>query len=113
MVIARSIFTQWILKLESSKSRPKARFSTRLPNGDYLQVAVWPGKSDPTAEVLNVQVRHFSEGGWVTTSRLALYRAKDGSYTQLPDRQMPSPGTSGKAASEIEHPAGSATTDSN
>ena len=72
--------------MESSKSKPKARFSTRLPNGDYLQIAVWPGKTDPAAEVLNVQVRHMSDGEWMTAGKLAVYRTKDGSYTQLPDR---------------------------
>jgi len=72
--------------MESGKSKPKARFSTRLPNGDYLQIAVWAGKTDPSAEVLNVQVRHMSEGEWMTAGKLAVYRAKDGSYTQLPDK---------------------------
>lgn len=73
--------------MESGKSKPKARFSTRLPNGDYLQIAVWAGKTDPAAEVFNVQVRHMSDGGeWVTAGKLAVYRAKDGSYTQLPDK---------------------------
>jgi len=76
--------------MESGKSKPKARFSTRLPNGDYLQIAVWPGKSDPSGEVLNAQIRHMSDGEWVTAGKLALYRAKDGSYTQLPDR-LPTP----------------------
>ena len=78
--------------LESAKSKPKARFSTRLPNGDYLQIAVWAGKTDPAAEVVNVQVRHVSNvGEWMTAGKLAVYRAKDGSYTQLPDRpQTPS-----------------------
>lgn len=72
--------------MESGKSKPKARFSTRLPNGDYLQIAVWAGKTDPAAEVLNVQVRHMSDGEWMTAGKLAVYRAKDGSYTQLPDK---------------------------
>jgi len=72
--------------LESGKSKPKARFSTRLPNGDYLQIAVWAGKTDPAAEVVNVQVRHMSDGEWMTAGKLAVYRAKDGSYTQLPDK---------------------------
>ena len=72
--------------MESGKSKPKARFSARLPNGDYLQIAVWAGKTDPAAEVVNVQVRHMSDGEWMTAGKLAVYRAKDGSYTQLPDK---------------------------
>ncbi|HKM75351.1 MAG TPA: hypothetical protein VJZ32_02925 [Candidatus Bathyarchaeia archaeon] len=92
--------------MESGKSKPKARFSMRLENGDYLQVAVWPRKSDPTAEVLNVQVRHLSGEEWVTTARLALYRAKDGNYTQLPDRpSTPPPKTSENTSSQNESSA--------
>ena len=87
--------------MESGKSKPKARFSTRLPNGDYLQLAVWAGKTDPAAEVVNVQVRHMSEGEWTTLARLAVYRAKDGSYTQLPDR---SPAPSSKATNKQLEP---------
>jgi len=84
--------------LESGKSKPKARFSTRLPNGDYLQIAVWAGKTDPAAEVVNVQVRHMADDGeWMTAGKLAVYRAKDGSYTQLPDRP---PATASKTLSK-------------
>jgi hypothetical protein len=72
--------------LESGKSRPKANFSNRLPNGDFLHVAIWAGKSDPTAEVLAVDVRHNSGTQWLSLGRLALYRTKDGTYSQLPDR---------------------------
>jgi hypothetical protein len=91
--------------LESGKSKPKARFSSRLPNGDYLQVAVWPGKSDPSAEVVSVQLRRLSGDEWTTVGRLALYRAKDGSYSQLPERPIPAASkptseTSGKAGDE-------------
>jgi len=77
----------------------------RLDNGDYLQVAVWPGKSDPAAEVLNVQVRHLSGDKWATTARIALYRAKDGSYTQLPDRPpTPPPKTSDNTTGQSGSP---------
>jgi len=70
----------------SSKSLPKARFSARLPNGDFLGLTIWPGKTDPTAEVLTVQVRHPSGTGWETLGRLAVYRTADGRYSQLPER---------------------------
>jgi hypothetical protein len=69
------------------KSQPKGRFSTRLPNGDFLTLTVWPGKKDPTAEVLTVQVRHSTGKGWETTGRLAVYRTGDGTYSLLPERQ--------------------------
>jgi len=70
----------------SSRAQFKARFSTRMPNGDYLSLTIWPGKSDPTAEVLTVQVRHRSGQGWETVGRLATYRTVDGRYSQLPER---------------------------
>lgn len=64
----------------------KARFSTRMPNGDYLSLTIWPGKSDPTAEVLTIQVRRQSSQRWETAGRLAVYRTVDGRYSQLPER---------------------------
>ena len=72
-----------------SGSQPKARFSSRLPSGDYLTLAVWAGKKDPTAEVLTIQIRHSTGESWETTGRLALYRTGDGNYSQLPERQPP------------------------
>ncbi|MEM3608323.1 MAG: hypothetical protein QW238_05620 [Candidatus Bathyarchaeia archaeon] len=66
---------------------PKARFSSRLPNGDYLTLAVWPGKRDPTAEVLTIQIRRLEADSWRTIGRLAVYRSSDGNYSQLPERQ--------------------------
>ncbi len=57
-----------------------------MPNGDYLSLTVWPGKSDPTAEVLTIQVRHQSGQDWETAGRLAVYRTADGRYSQLPER---------------------------
>ena len=70
-----------------SGSQPKARFSSRLPNGDYLTLAVWAGKKDPTAEVLAIQIRHSAGSSWETIGRLAVYRTGDGNYSQLPERQ--------------------------
>lgn len=74
----------------SERRQPKARFSTRLPNGDFLSFAVWPGKSDTSAEVLTVQVRRLKEELWETVGRLAVYRTSDGRYSMLPERgKMP------------------------
>ena len=73
----------------AEKPMPKARFSTKLPNGDFLGVTIWPGKTDPSAEVVTVQIRHpTADGGWETTARIALYRTNDGRYTLLPDRPV-------------------------
>lgn len=71
------------------RSQPKARFSNRLPNGDFLTLAVWPGKKDPTAEILTIQIRHSTGDTWETAGRLAVYRTKEGNYRQLPERQPP------------------------
>lgn len=70
-----------------AKSHPKFKFSNRLLNGDYLSLAVWPGKKDPTAEVLTIQIRRQEEDDWVTTGRLAIYRTSDGIYSKLPERR--------------------------
>jgi hypothetical protein len=70
----------------SGVSQPKARFKNRLPNGDFLTLTIWPGKSNPTAEVITVQVRHLSGDSWETVGRLAAYRTADGNYSLLPER---------------------------
>ena len=70
-----------------SSSQPKARFYTRINEQDYLGVTVWPGKSDPSAEVITVQLRRNYGENWETVARLAVYRASDGNYSKLPERQ--------------------------
>jgi len=69
-----------------AKSYPKFKFSNRLPNGDYLTLAVWSGKKDSTAEVLTIQLRHMEDDDWITAGRLAVYRTNDGIYSKLPER---------------------------
>jgi hypothetical protein len=73
----------------SQKIQPKYRFSKRLDNGDYLTLAVWPGKSKPEDEVLSIQIRRV-EGEWKTVGRLAVYRAIDGIYSQLAEQNTAS-----------------------
>src|SRR5436309_13276340 len=72
----------------SEKQTPKARFSTKLPNGDFLGVTIWQGKTDPNAEVVTVQSRHPTGEGWETTARIARYRTPDGKYSLLPERPV-------------------------
>ena len=72
----------------SVRSQPKASFRTRLPNGDFLNLAVWRGKSDPTAEVITAQIRRRTGDLWQTVGRLAAYRTADGIYSQLPERRQ-------------------------
>ncbi len=77
----------------SERQRYKARFSSKLPNGDFLGLTIWPGKSDPTAEVLTIQVRRQTGEGWETVGRIAIYRTADGRYSLLPERPV-TPGPS-------------------
>jgi hypothetical protein len=72
----------------SGSSQPKASMRTVLPNGDFLTLTVWFGKSDPNAEVITVQIRHNSGNQWETVGRLAAYRTSDGKYSQLPERNL-------------------------
>jgi hypothetical protein len=76
------------MRVMSTAQRYKARFNTRLPNGDFLGVTVWPGKSDPSAEVITVQIRHQSGDIWETVSRIAIYRTSDGRHLLLPEKQI-------------------------
>ncbi len=69
----------------SEKNRPKYSFSKKLGDGGFLNVAIWPGKSNPEDEVVSIRLRKF-DGDWKTLARLALYRTKDGAYSELPDR---------------------------
>jgi hypothetical protein len=72
----------------SGSSQPKASMRTVLPNGDFLTLTVWFGKSDPNAEVITVQIRRNSGNQWETVGRLAAYRTSDGKYSQLPERNL-------------------------
>ena len=70
-----------------SPSQPKARFYTRINEQDYLGLTVWSGKSDPSAEVVTIQLRRRDGENWETIGRLAVYRTPDGSYSKLPERK--------------------------
>ena len=71
-----------------SKNYPKFKSSNPLPNGDYLSIAIWPGKKDPSAEVITIQIRRQEGGEWMTVGRLAVYRTSDGRYSKLPERRI-------------------------
>ena len=70
----------------SSTSQPKGRFYTRISDNDFLGLTIWPGKSDPEAEVLVVQLRRRNGDDWETLGRLAVYRSSFGKYSKLPER---------------------------
>ena len=69
----------------SEKTHPKFSVSKKLGGGEFLNVAIWPGKSDPEAEVVSIQLRKF-DGDWKTRARVALYKTKDRAYSELPER---------------------------
>ena len=75
-----------VIKLTST-SQPKGRFYTRLNEQDYLGLTIWPGKTDPTAEVIVVQLRRRDGDNWETVGRLAVYRTSNGTYSKLPERR--------------------------
>ena len=75
------------LNSTSQPKQPKARFYTRLSEQDYLGITVWHGKTDPTAEVIVVQLRRRDGDNWETVGRLAVYRMSDGTYSKLPERK--------------------------
>ncbi|MCW3981957.1 MAG: hypothetical protein NWE81_02415 [Candidatus Bathyarchaeota archaeon] len=70
----------------NSAPQPKARFHTRINESDFLAIAVWRGKADPTAEVITVQIRRREGDEWKTVGRLAVYRTAEGVYRELPNR---------------------------
>jgi hypothetical protein len=70
----------------AERQKYKARFTSKLASGDFLGITVWPGKSDPNAEVLTIQIRHQGNTGWETVHRVAIYRTPDGRYSLLPER---------------------------
>ncbi len=71
----------------NSTSQPKARFYTRLDERDFLGITVWPGKTDPEAEIIVVQLRRRDGDKWETVGRLAAYRTPNGIYSKLPERR--------------------------
>jgi len=77
-----------VRELSAAPTRqPKARFNTRLNEQDFLGLTIWTGKTDPTAEVIVVQVRRRVGENWETVGRLAAYRSPTGEYSQLTDRR--------------------------
>jgi hypothetical protein len=71
----------------SLRSRPIARFYTRINESDFLGITVWPSKTDPSAEIIVAQIRRRRGDEWETVGRLALYRTRDGVYSKLSERK--------------------------
>jgi len=73
----------------ASRARPKASFNKPMADGNYLGIAVWPGKTEPEAEVIAIRVSRFYDGEWETLERMAIYRDPKGAYFALPERREP------------------------
>jgi len=71
----------------SPTSRPKGRFYTRIDEQDFLGITIWPGKTDPTAEVIVAQLTWRDGDNWEPVGRLAVYRTSDGMYSTRPERR--------------------------
>jgi hypothetical protein len=70
----------------SQTSEPKGRFYTRVNEQDFLGITVWPGKTNPEAEIIVTQIRRRDGDNWETIGRLAIYRSPDGFYSKLPEQ---------------------------
>ena len=70
--------------MSEEKNRPKYSFSKKIRQGEFMNVAVWPGRANPEDEVVSIQLRRF-DGNWTTEGRIALYRTKEGAYSELPE----------------------------
>ena len=74
-----------ILAIELPK--PKASYRIRLPDGDFLTFASFETKKDPNAEVIAVQLRRLEGDDWKTVEQITVYRAPDGTYSQIRSRK--------------------------
>lgn len=66
--------------------QPKARFSKRVGEGEYLTFTVWRGKAHPEDEVIRVQLRKLEGDQWRTEYEMSIYRSSDGTYSELRPR---------------------------
>jgi len=65
---------------------PKARFSKKVADNDFLSVSIWKGKTHPEDEILRIQLRRREGDQWRTEYEINLYRTKDGQYSELKPR---------------------------
>jgi hypothetical protein len=62
---------------------PKARFSKKVADNDFLSVSIWKGKTHPEDEILRIQLRRKEGDQWKTEYEMSLYRTRDGLYSVL------------------------------
>lgn len=71
-----------------SGKKYKGRFYAKLPDGSFLNVTIWPGKTTPDSEVIVAEIRKDQDGTWETVTRLAIFRTPEGKYVHLPERKQ-------------------------
>jgi len=65
----------------------KGRFYAKLPDGSFLSITIWPGKSNPDSEVIVTEIRRNQGDIWETITRLAIFRTPEGKYIHLPEKE--------------------------
>ena len=65
---------------------PKAKFTKRVSDTDFLSVSIWKGKTHPEDEILKIQLRRLEGGQWKTEYEISLYRTQNGQYSELKPR---------------------------
>jgi hypothetical protein len=66
---------------------PKANFRIPLQEGNNLSLAVFATRNDPEAEVIVAQITRKVGENWENVGRIAVYRSREGNYSQLPERE--------------------------
>lgn len=56
----------------------------------FLNVAIFSGKKDPNADVIQIQISGLRNDNWETVSRIGVYRDEQG-YRELPPLKPPAP----------------------
>jgi len=72
-----------------SAKKYKGRFHAKLPDGSFLSVTIWPGKTVPNSEVIVTEIRKNLGDVWETVTRLAIFRTPEGKYVHLPETIKP------------------------
>ncbi|MEM0097501.1 MAG: hypothetical protein QXY52_03135 [Conexivisphaerales archaeon] len=68
---------------------PKAKFSKKVAENNFLSISVWKGKTHPEDEIIRIQLRTWDGAQWKTEYEMSLYRTQDGQYSELKPRINP------------------------
>jgi hypothetical protein len=67
----------------------------------YLNIAIWPGTKDPSADVIRVSVDGLKNGEWGEVEKISIYRDDQG-YRELPKRPFPPSQKQNKIESSVD-----------